>query len=378
MILYFNAAWLNHPAVKQTIIDYRGQDTFSRLTNLDKINPSHTAWYARKGVNLLPFKNRLMDVPGFAMPNYNADHNRSWTEITDQRCLDLRASHWDRPWTVMWSGGIDSTVIVAAMLKNLAPADLGNITIACTSLSVWENSKFYFDYIKPNFKVVDSAELLFKDFDSLDAYVINGEPADQLFGIGDLTSLYQNIDLFHTNIINNKDCAIDFIASRTDRLFAEWYYHVLLDSAASAGVSVTTLHDLIWWSVFNHAWCSVMFRFMAVTCGDWKNIKNAKSYINKFVPWYISDHYQQWAMNPSNIGEKIGTSAVGYKLAAKKYIYLINNDQYYLDFKTKVGSSDIFPTNRGGTWCCIDHNWNVLNLQEHQDQIISMLPDHLV
>jgi len=381
MILYFNAAWLNHPVVKQAIIDHRGPDTFSKLTNLDRVNQSHTAWYSRKGVNRLPFRNGLTDVPGFAMPDYNADHNWSWTEITDQRCLDLRTSHWNRPWIIMWSGGIDSTVIVASLIKNLSPADFDNITIACTSLSVWENPQFYHDYITPHFKVANSAELLSKDFDSLDAYVINGEPADQLFGCagGYMNALYQNPESLHINIINNKDCAIDVLTRLTaDKKFAEWYYHVLVTNAASAGVTVKTLYDLLWWSGFNNAWSSVLLRFIAVTCGDWKNIKNAKSYIDKFVPWYISDHYQQWCMNPDNIGDKLGASVTEYKLAAKKYIYSVNKDQYYFDFKTKIGSSDIFPTNRSGPWCCIDHDWNLLNLQEHQDQIISMLPDHLV
>jgi asparagine synthetase B (glutamine-hydrolysing) len=112
MILYFNSAYLNHPAVKQTIINHRGQDTFSKLTNLDKLNTSHTAWYSRTGNNMLPFKNGLIDVPGFAMPDYNPNCNRAWTDVTDQRCMDLRASDWHRPWVVFWSGGIDSTVIV--------------------------------------------------------------------------------------------------------------------------------------------------------------------------------------------------------------------------------------------------------------------------
>jgi hypothetical protein len=69
MILYFNAAWLNHPVVKQTIVDHRGQDTFSKLTNLDRINLSHTAWYSRKGANLLPFKNELIDSIKHSYPS---------------------------------------------------------------------------------------------------------------------------------------------------------------------------------------------------------------------------------------------------------------------------------------------------------------------
>ncbi|WP_353479882.1 hypothetical protein [Haliscomenobacter sp.] len=380
MILYFNPAYLKHSTIQQAIIQSRGHDTFSRLANLRKINKNHTAWYSRKGTNLLPFKSELIDIPGFAMPDYDPDYTQSWTQITDQRCHDLHTSHWHRPWLVMWSGGIDSTVIVASLLKNLDPADLDNITIACNPVCIWENPQFYFDHIMPNFKVVNSTEMMSEDFEHRDAYVIDGEPADQLFGCagGYLDTLYQNPDLLYTNIINNKDCAIDAIAGLTDRPFAEWYYHVLVANAASAGVSVTTLHDLIGWSGFNNAWISVKFRVISDLRGNWRTIKNAKSYIDKFVHWYDSNEYQQWAMNPRNASEKIGSTTSEYKLAAKKYIHSVDNNGYYFKFKTKMASADLYSNQLLPPWCCIDQDWNFLNLQEHEDQIISMLPNHLV
>lgn len=381
MILYFNPAYLKHPTIQHAIIENRGSNTLSKLANLNKINSAHSAIYSRKGINLLPFKNELIDVPGFAMPDYNPDYNMSWTEVTDQRCLGLRSTHFDRPWVVMWSGGIDSTVIVAAIIKNLPRADFDNITIACTAVSIWENPQFYFDHIKPNFKVVNSSDLLSHEFGSQDTYIINGEPADQLFGClgGHLDSLYQNPDLLHTDIIKNKDCAIDFISDlTTDKNFAEWYYHVLLDNARSAGVPVSTLHGLMWWSGFNNAWVSVKFRIIFSFQGNWKNIKNAKSYVNKFVHWYDNNDYQQWSMNSNNRGEQLGNNASEYKLAAKKYIYSVDNNKYHFKFKTKMASADLIDISQPNHWCCVDDNWNLLNLRDHRDQIISMLPNHLV
>ena len=382
MILYFNHAYLNHPDFKQAIIDHRGQDVFSKLKNLAEINPTHSAWYCRKGNNLLPFKNKLVDVLGFAMPDYDPNHRKSWSEVTDQRCVDLRASHWNKPWAMLWSGGIDSTTIIAAMIRNLAPADLGNVTVYCNQFSVWENPKFYFDYIKPNFKVADSHDLLNQDLDSQDIYFIHGDPADQLFGSAGsyLDRLYQDADLFHTNIIKNKDCAIDFIATQLDvpdKNFAEWYYHVLVSNAHSVGVPVTTLHDLIAWAGFNNHWVSSKFRSMFA--GSWQNSKNAKFYIDRFVHWYDSDDYQQWSMNVDNASEKLGTDVSEYKLAAKKYIYSVDNNDYYFKFKTKIKSISFLDRKHPWShWCCIDHNWNLLSIADHKDQIVRMLPDHLV
>ena len=326
----------------------------------------------------MPFKNGLIDVPGFAMPDYVPNYNRTWTDITDQRCQDLRASHWDKPWIVLWSGGIDCTVVIAAIIKNLAQTDFDNITIACTAVSIWENPQFYFDYIKPNFKIVNSKEIFSGEGDSQGAYLIDGFPADQLTGCigGYLDTLYQNPDVLHTNIIKNKDCAIDFFTDIADKNFAEWYYHVLVDNASSAGITLTTLHDLMWWSGFNNAWTSVKFGYLLQ--GKWAQLKNATHYIDKFVNWFDSNDYQLWSMNRDNAAEQLGANPSEVKLAAKKYIYSVDKNKYYLKFKTKMPSIELVNRKWNDHWCCIDNNWNLLNINDHKDQIISMLPDHLV
>ena len=378
MISYFNYLYFRHPAIQQVIIDHRGHETLSKLLDLGKLNWSHSAIYSRKGTNLLPFKNGLIDVPGFAMPDYNPNYNLSWTEVTDQRCQDLRASHWHKPWVVLWSGGIDSTVIVAAIIKNLARADFDNITIACTAVSIWENPQFYFDHIKPNFKVVNSKEIFLEETNSTDSYFIDSFPADQLFGClgGYLDTLHQNPEVLHTDIIKNKDCAIDFFTDIANKNFAEWYYHVLLDNASSAGIPLTTLYDLMWWSGFNNAWASVKLGYL--TQGKWAHLKNAKYYVDNFVNWFDSNDYQLWSMNRNNVAEQLGTNPSEVKLAAKKYIYSVDNNRYYFKFKTKMPSIELIDRNWVDHWCCIDDNWNLLNFKDHQAQIISMLPDHLV
>jgi hypothetical protein len=378
MIFYFNDKYFQHPTIQQAILKECGPDTLSNLLNLVKYDPACPPVYNRKGSNLLPFKTDLINMSDFSMPDYNPNFDKSWADVTDQRCMDLRNTHFDRPWKVLWSGGIDSTNLVASMIKNLPPADLDNITIACTPVCIWENPHFYFDYIKPNFKVADSLEILSQDFDSQDAYIVDGEPADQLFGgLGvALNILYQNFDWLHQDITKNNKVAIDFISQKTDRKFAEWYYHVMVTSAQSAGVPVTTLHDLAWWSNFNTSWITVRFRSLLHNAANCTNVKNVKSYLEKFVHWYNNDDYQQWAMNPKNSSEKLGSGLSEYKLAAKKYIYSVDNNKYYFKFKTKLGSSDIWRKNLNN-WCCVTDNWDTLYIEHDAEQIVSLLPDHL-
>lgn len=312
------------------------------------------------------------------MPNIDHNYNNSWEQVSDQRCVELRKTHFDRPWTVLWSGGIDSTVIMTSIIKNLPKSDYENITVACSAMSIWENPRFYFDYIKSNFKIVHSEWATSEEAINQKVYMIDGEPADQLFGgMGVAPDLiFQDVAVLEKNIIKNKDYAIDFISSKTDRKFAEWYYNVVITNATSAGIEINTMHDMIWWIAFNHTWTAVKFRFLHY--GHWKNIENAGFFLDKFIHWFDSNDYQSWSLHNQTTGQKINQTPAEYKLAAKKYIYSLDRNNYYYTYKTKTGSGDIsFLNRKASPWCCIDQDLNMLNLVDHSTQIESMLPDHL-
>ena len=368
MIQYFNHQYFDHPDVQKIIIEHRGPDTLKKLKNLTAYNLSSPALYTRKGTNFLPFTTDLINSAEFSMPDYVANYNKTWTEITDQRCLDLKATHFDRPWTM-----------VCALIRNFSQADLENITIACNPVSVWENPEFYFKYIEPNFKITNSGDIMLPDLADIDkSYLITGEHADQLYGgLGiDLRLLYQTPDFLTKDIVKDPDHAIKFIEPRTDKKFAQWYYHALMANAQSAGMPVENLQQFLWWTTFNNSWIVVKFRFLYFS--QLNNIKNARSYFDHLIHWYDSGNYQQWAMQDNNFYEKVGKNPSEYKLASKKYIYSVNQDNYYMKYKTKMSSSDVFHLREKTLpWCCIDDQWNLLNFQDHADKIISMLPGHL-
>ena len=81
MILYFNPAYLKHPTIQQSITENRGSNTLSNLLNLNKINSAHSAIYSRKGINLLPFKNKLID--GIIEEPLGGAHNDVETAIAN-------------------------------------------------------------------------------------------------------------------------------------------------------------------------------------------------------------------------------------------------------------------------------------------------------
>lgn len=377
MILYVNPQYLDHPTV-QNLLQQTNSDVLQKLLNFRLHDPATGIFYNRKGTNFLPTKYNMQNLPGFCMPNIDPNYNNSWEQVSDKRCVELRKTHFDRPWTVLWSGGIDSTVIMTSIIKNLPKSDYENITVACSAMSIWENPRFYFDYIKPNFKIVHSEWATSKEAIDQEVYMINGEPADQLFGgVGISPNLiFHDASFMKKNIRTHKNNAIDFLSSKTDKKFAEWYCDVVITNAATAGVEINTLHDMLWWANFNHTWAAIKFRYLLY--GHWKNIKNASFFLDKFIHWFDSDDYQSWSLYNQTNDQVFNKTAAEYKLAAKKYIYSLDRNNYYYTYKTKTGSGDIsFLNRKAAPWCCIDQNLDMLNLVDHSTQIESMLPDHL-
>lgn len=382
MILYINQRLNDDPRVI-TLLKNLGHDMQDLEQSRLRFDPGIPSIYSRAGNNTLPFCNGLAHRAGFAMPQYQDDFKNTWAEVTDQRCHDLRRDRFDKPWIIAWSGGIDSTTVVAAILKNLSPADLENITIACNKFSIWENPLFFQQFIRPNFRLVESKTLL--NLDTVDnSIIIDGEPGDQLFagGISLPMMLSRGLDFLEKDSMAEADLLIDYIAQTPrqpnseppGRVFAEWYYSVLLDNIKSVDVPVRTFHDFLWWSYFNFAWTSVKLRMLER--GDFGSLTNAGTYLQNFVHWFDSDHYQLWAMTNNVRDQKYGVTIAHHKIAAKRYIFDLDHNDYNLKYQTKLFSGDI--TWMGPKiWYCITQDLSLLNLQDDWHTIQELLPQHL-
>jgi len=382
MISYVNQR-LNHDPRIQEIFKNHGYD----FQNLDQsrlqFDPGTSSVYNRCGLNTLPLQNGIKHLSGFSMPAYDERFSQSWSEITDQRCHELRKNHFHKPWMIAWSGGIDSTTIVTSILKNLPSADLHNITIACDRFSVWENPKFFRDFVQPNFQILNSKSLL--DIRTLEKFtVIDGEPADQLFagGISLPMMLSHGLDFLEKDIVKDADLLIDYIAQTArksngelpGKTFAQWYYTSLIENIRSVDIPVNTFHDFMWWSYFNFSWTSVKMRGLEV--GDFSKISNAQIYMDNFVHWFDSDAYQLWAMTNNIRDQKYGSTIGHHKIAAKRYIFEFDKNHYNLKYKTKLFSGN-YKWLQPNTWYCMTDDFTLLNLDDHWPIIRDLLPGHL-
>lgn len=381
MIRYVNQQLNQNPRLQKFFKDL-GYDFNNFDQGRFRFDPGIPSIYNRCGKDTLTFKNGLKHLPGFAMPVYNPAFNQSWSEITDQRCHELRQRRFDKKWLIAWSGGIDSTTIIASIIKNLPVADFDNIIIACNKFSVWENPKFFQNFIKPNFTTMDSMNLL--NIDILNEYtVIDGEPADQLFagGISLSMMLSHGLDFLEKDIVKDANLMIEYIA-RTPRKsgsenpgedFAQWYYTLLMENIRSVDIPVNTFHDLMWWSYFNFAWTAIKLREL----GSYRNISDAKIYLDNYVHWFDSDFYQLWAMTNNIRDQKYGSSIGHHKIAAKQYIFDLDKNPYFLKYKTKLFSGNYKWWRPGKVWYCMTDDFKLLNLDDHWPIIRDLLPDHL-
>lgn len=382
-ILYVDQRQNNDPRVQQLLKDH-GLDLSKLEQGRMAFDPATPSLYSRHGKNTLPFENGFQNVPGFVMPNYDPHFDLTWNQIMDERCLSLRKNKFDKKWIIAWSGGIDSTGIVASIIKNLPKADFENIVIACNKFSVWENPKFFFEFIKPNFKIIESKKII--DLQTLKEgnYIVDGEPADQLFAgaISQTMIISKGPKYLEKDMIKDAGLLIEYIAKSSRKVgqeppgfkFAEWYYNSLLNNIMSTDMPIKTFHDMLWWSYFNFSWVSVKLRMLSN--GDYGSMNSAKSYFDQMIHWFDSDEYQLWAMNNNSYGMKYGSTIGEYKYQAKQYIFDVDKNPYYLKYKTKTFSGD-YAWISNKKWYCITDDLSLLNLEDHWDTIKAHLPEHI-
>jgi len=347
----------------------------------NRFDPGIRSIYTRGAVNTLPFRNNILQHLPLALPEHDHDPGQ-FSDVTDQRCLELWQRRSDRPWVVSWSGGIDSTVILVAMLRNLSLRDRSRIRVACNRCSIWESPRFYQDFVVPNFTVIDSSDL-YTTAEDLGCYVLDGEPGDQLYAGGMSQAMVcDDPALLERDLYAHQDQLINYIANyrRSASIdpvghdFAQWYVDLVMRDSEANSVRLRTFHDFFWWNFFNLSWISSKFRAMAL--GRWGQNGSARFYLEHVVHWYDSTQYQQWSLSHNRAGEKYGDTVGDYKRASKNYVTDHTKDQHWARFKTKVYSDSLqMPAAR--PWFCMLDDFTLLSLDRDLDKILALLPDHI-
>ena len=237
-------------------------------------------------------------------------------QVTLEDCIQDRIEslrHADHI-ALMWSGGIDSTLVFHALVD-------AEIPFLCVGnrFSVAEYPLLAEQVKSGRFKGVEWVERIdaLKDGFLDGKTVLTGELGDQMIG---------------SDILINKFLDVDLRKSQAEKVFdrPEWSAcYEILDKKLD--LQSPTVGEFSWAMNF-------LFKFAYVHLRLRRHMK-----INKDVEiahFFDSDLFQRWAMQ--NFSETVHFKEVSdYKMQYKKHIYRLNNDIDYLKNKIKFPSCQI-------------------------------------
>ena len=325
---------------------------------LDFSHVEPNAWISRNEAEWsLPWPVKIKDR--FKMPSYDPSFTKSWQQITDERAAEVAQmiKEENKKFCILYSGGIDSTLITVALLKNLSEQQLKNISFYSNTASIIENPILYKKYIHERFKTIDSTEYLVEDVIAQGYTVISSMAGDVLCGSKNWLDLQANLYYYmrdlstesKKNISTNWRKAIDpsvhysvfkdlIIShySKGNYKVGEQYYDKIEKNIKNSNVPVQSLYEHYWWNLFNLKYIHLAAKLYIID-----NFKMSFDDIEKnMFDWYNNTDYQKWSMVNNHTGEKIDFSGATLKLCVRKYIYEFDKNEWYFYFKQKLPSNE--------------------------------------
>jgi len=243
------------------------------------------------------------------------------------RDIAADAAARDLPIQLAWSGGIDSTVALIALVSALRErGDLSRLTVLVSVQSMGEYLRFYERFVMDGLSTRPLAKTLPEELRE-DALTVTGEHGDQLFGSDHLASLVKRgIAQFPWRHV-----VPIYVAQklRSERKAARVMSY-LEEQVAAAPVSVETAFDYIWWCNFSLKWQQVSLRVPVFRRG------HAAGFIDRTSHFFGDPRFQVWSLSNPQVREVTDWRA--YKLEAKKVILEATGDFEYFTTKEKEPS----------------------------------------
>lgn len=331
-----------------SFIFYNSYDIFVNPKNADKVNlipggkafSSHFQIFHLNGTPIdrtntitFPLKTKLLDF--LKMPTYEKS-DRSFEEICDERIkfLLMKAKHTNKKLAVMYSGGVDSTLILCSILKNARQEDLDNVHVFLSDHSIKENLNFYYDFVIKKFKCFSSHR--FPHILGNNNYLfVSGENADQLYGAGmNLHGIYAgkySTDSLFEDYKDSQDKMLDVLNSRLqpeNKKYDESILKLFTKLVEAAPVDIKNVYQFYWWLTFTLKWQSVYVRILPYSLN-----KSTLKLEENYTTFYHTKDFSLWALN--NFEKFSADSSSSNRDISKQYIFDVNGDKDYLK-KPKV------------------------------------------
>ena len=247
-----------------------------------------------------------------------------------EELLDL-----DKPLYVYWSGGIDSTVVMAALIQ--MGAHRSNLTVVCDRHSLAENRAFYDRHIQGRFNTCSTAPLpvLLLNTPSF-CQIVTGEHNDQLNGSDIMFDVVQGlgVHVLHQPAVESRfqpaAQALGFTEEEASLIF-----QAMLGSSGLARVQLLTVFDVFWWINFATKWQCVHLRMLLGGPRDCVEEMRQQHY-DRVHHFFGTTDWQDWAITGHE--EKIAYNWRTYKLPSKRFIHDFDGCKEYLEHAIKAPS----------------------------------------
>lgn len=257
------------------------------------------------------------------------DFGMSFAEVCDAVAAEIieRARAEDRPIRLLWSGGIDSTVALVALLRMLPKAEYYRLEPLLSMISINEYPLFFRRFILRQLPFKHALPPITSQFGERQL-LVTGEHGDQLFGSDKLLPLIRNglsqepwEDVLPLHLFEKFGKT-----GKVDRLIK-----YLQPQIAAAPKPVTSTFDLFWWLNFSIKWQQVTLRLPVFSFR-----KDVADVFDRTHHFFRDERFQRWSL--ANHPDRACTELTDYKRVAKKYIYAFTGDEDYLRNKTKEPS----------------------------------------
>ena len=288
-------------------------------------------------------------MPGnklFAAPPIRSVHDQL-SDLLNRRAQELLANQ--RKIAVMWSGGIDSTCVLASLIKNTS--NLDQLVVYLNKKSINENPGFYKNFIFNKIECLDTEQLDISDEFISSHILLHGDPGDCIYGPS--MPMYKHLQADSRQLLPwraNRPLIIEGINNYRAKPgrphvwfvpgFTDWYVNKVSDNIDEVGTyDINTIADWWWWHYFNLKWEFSILRPFYIPRKNRRSAispESLQSYVN--TTFYNTEYFQNWSY--TNLS-RLCASPKNHKIDAKQYIFELDHNESYLQTKSKVESTII-------------------------------------
>lgn len=324
------------------------------------------------------------------LPDLATPENRSFKELMDSRAQEIYQSSRSlgKKLMLMWSGGIDSTGMLTALLKHIPTneqADL--ITICLTPDSIMENFEFYRRYISGRLPIIHKINVDISDDFFRNTIITSGDTADHLFFFGGLAFRERfGTDIWTKPWRDNLDRLLNPQFENHSYSWKFLYSKVVENMRQSDLPDLNSVGDVFYWLQLNFMWEGTNLRPLHTPSmrKDFRTTIQPK-HVHEFLDhiFYSTKDFQRWSFTNRHRQQSIPYANHTFKQELRDYIVEFDGNRSYHQFKQKIVSMSFDQIN-DVHWnthlqpVYFDQNWRGYTLEDQgvKDLILQKLKEY--